>query len=147
MAFGFAFLRNTCSTFSLWYWLGRNQWGRVWKQWEGEERFCTFFTIWSTESNPHASYLFLGYQKKQQSSGCSSLKVVEFHTVQSTIYSRYSRSLRLVFNKSFLCIITIVSKILSNDCFSCHSDLISAILKRNLRLLLGIQRNTNKMLW
>ena len=89
----------------------------------------------SMELKPHASYLLLGFQKKQRSNGCSSLKVAGFHMAQSTICKKYSRILRLVLTKSFLYIVTRVLQMLSNDHFSCHSDLISDALKWNLRVI------------
>lgn len=93
----------------------------------------------STELKPHASYLLLGFQKKQRWNGCSSLKVVGFHMAQSTICSKCSRILRLVLTKFFLYVITCVLQMLCNDHFSCHSDLISATLKWDLRVIWWIK--------
>lgn len=113
----------------------------AWEEVSGEECGSTgrgrrhavrFLESESMEFKPHASYLLLGFQKKQRSSGCGSLKVVEFHMARSTTCSKYSQILRLVLTKSFLYIITCVLQMLSNDRFSCHPDLFPATLKWDL---------------
>lgn len=98
----------------------------------GRRRAVHFLESESMEFKQHASYLLLGFQKKQRSSGCGSLKVVEFHMARSRICSKYSQILRLVLTKSFLYVITCVLQMLSNDRFSCHPDLFSATLKWDL---------------
>lgn len=105
----------------------------------GRRQAIHFLNSESTELKPHASYLLLGFQKKQRLNGCSSLKVAGFHMAQSTICSKYSRILRLVLTKSFLYVITYVLQMLSNDCFSCHSDLILATFKWDLRVICWIE--------
>lgn len=126
VSLGFAFLKNMCSTFSLCYSVpGKKSVGKSMEAVrEGGDMLYIFSESESTKLKPHASYLLSGFQKKQRLNGCSSLKVVGFHMAQSTIYSKYSRILRLVLTMSFLYIITCVLQMLNNDHFSCHSDLI-----------------------
>lgn len=141
MSLGFAFLKNMCSTFSLCYSLpGKKSVGkRMEAVREGGDMLYIFSESGSTKLKPHASCLLSGFQKKQRSNGCSSLKVVGFHMAQSTTYSKYSRILRLVLTMSFPYIITCVLQMLSNDHFSCHSDLISAASKWDLRVIWWIE--------
>lgn len=107
--------------FTAWEEISGEEYGSIER---GRRHAIHFSESESMELKPHASYLLLGFQKKQRLNGCSSLKVAGFHTAESTICSKYSRILRLVLTKSFLYIITCVLQMLSNDHFTCHSDLL-----------------------
>lgn len=140
MALLFVFLRNTCSTFSLSYWLpGKKSMGKGMEALRKGGELLYFFSESEALSWNHMFLIFLGFQKKQQASGCSSLKVVEFHMVQSTICSRYSRIHRLVLAQYFLYFTTCVLQLLNNYHFSCHSNQISSTLKWDLRIIWGFE--------